>query len=223
MEEDENSLWNHYRELIHFRNNHPQLQTGEYEAAITSRDDVFAFFRYDENLDNTKLVVINLGDNEITDLTFNHSNSMLIESDATYTYDNLLTGARDCGGAYPSQSGYTSQILNIEPRSTNIYSPVVFSLSTEEPEQVRGFELHQNYPNPFNPATTISFYLPQSEEVKLTVFDITGRRVATLVDQPMNAGIHNQTFDASALSSGIYFYRLEAGSFSDVQKMTLIK
>ncbi|REL39249.1 T9SS C-terminal target domain-containing protein [Rhodohalobacter sp. SW132] len=223
MEDDENSLLNHYKELIRFRSNHPQMQTGEYEAAVTSRNDVIAFFRYDENLDDTKLIVINLGDSEITDLSLDHSNSMLVESDAIYSYDNLLTGNRNSGNAGPSEAGYTSQILNIEPRSTNIYSPVVFSLSTEEPEQVRDFELHQNYPNPFNPATTISFYLPQSEEVTLTVFDITGRRVATLVDQPMNAGIHNQTFDASALSSGIYFYRLEAGSFSDVQKMTLIK
>lgn len=223
MQEDENSLWNHYRDLIRFRNDHSQMQTGEYEAALTSRNDVIAFFRYDENLDDTKLIVINLGDSEITDLSLDHSNSMLIESDATYSYDNLLTGNRDSGGAYPSGAGYTTQILNIEPRSTNIYSPVVFSLSTEEPEQAKNFQLNQNYPNPFNPATTISFYLPQPEEVTLTIFDITGRQVATLVDQQMNAGPHTQVFNASALSSGMYFYRIEAGEFSDVQKMMLVK
>ena len=223
MEGDENSLLNHYKELIRFRNDHPQMQTGEYEAAVTSRNDVVAFFRYDENLEETKLVVINLSDSRISDLTVHHSCRMLIESDATYTYVNLLNGDQDSGSAYPSEAGYTSQIRNIEAQSINIYSPVVFSLSTEESEQAETFQLHQNYPNPFNPATTISFYLPQSEEVTLTIFDITGRRVTTLVNKPMNAGTHTQTFNASALSSGIYFYRLDAGSYSDVQKMTLIK
>lgn len=223
MEEDENSLLNHYKELIHFRNNHPQMQTGEYEAAITFRDDVITFFRFDEELGDTKLVVINLDDSEITDLTLHHSEKMLIQNDATYSYDNLLKGNRDSGVAYPSEGGYTTEIRNIEPRSTNIFSPVVLSLSTDGTEQVQGFKLHQNYPNPFNPTTTISFYLPQAEEVSLSVFDITGRQVATLVNRPMNAGSHTETFDASALSSGIYFYRIEAGDFQSVQKMMLVK
>jgi len=65
--------------------------------------------------------------------------------------------------------------------------------------------------------------MPEAANVSLSVFDVTGRMVATLVNRPMNAGSHTETFDASALSSGIYFYRLEAGDFQSVQKMMLVK
>ncbi|RPI13086.1 MAG: T9SS C-terminal target domain-containing protein [Ignavibacteriae bacterium] len=85
------------------------------------------------------------------------------------------------------------------------------------------YELKQNYPNPFNPSTKISFSLPQAENVKLKVFDILGKVVASLVDGRLNAGIHQLTWDASGTSSGVYFYKIEAGSFNDIKKMVLVK
>jgi hypothetical protein len=85
------------------------------------------------------------------------------------------------------------------------------------------FYLFQNYPNPFNPSTKISFVLPQANNVKLTVYDALGREVAVLVNEFRQAGQWNAEFNASALSSGIYFYRLEAGSFTETKKMLLIK
>jgi hypothetical protein len=85
------------------------------------------------------------------------------------------------------------------------------------------FDLKPNYPNPFNPSTRISFDLPESAEVRLTVFDVLGRQVATLVNQPMKAGSHTVNFDAQRLASGVYIYRLEAGSFSMTRNMMLIK
>tara|TARA_Y100001935_G_scaffold223573_1_gene199125 strand:- start:23709 stop:26729 length:3021 start_codon:yes stop_codon:yes gene_type:complete len=83
--------------------------------------------------------------------------------------------------------------------------------------------LNQNYPNPFNPSTNISYQLPEHGRVRLTVFDALGREIATLVNGLQNAGNHSVTFDASGLSSGIYFYRLETGNFSTIKKMMLIK
>jgi hypothetical protein len=85
------------------------------------------------------------------------------------------------------------------------------------------FELAQNYPNPFNPTTKINFSLAKASNVKLTVYNILGQKVATLVDGYMNQGPQSVTFNASKLTSGVYFYRLEAGSFTANKKMLLVK
>jgi subtilisin-like proprotein convertase family protein len=86
-----------------------------------------------------------------------------------------------------------------------------------------GFRLMQNYPNPFNPTTTFSFSLPQSSIVNLTVYDILGREVVTLINQEMEAGGYSVPFDGRDLSSGVYFYRLTSGRQSLAKKMLLTK
>lgn len=83
--------------------------------------------------------------------------------------------------------------------------------------------LSQNYPNPFNPSTAIDFALPASGDVKLTVMNLLGQTVATLVNRPMNAGWHSVSFDASKLSSGVYLYRLEHNGTVEMRRMTLVK
>ena len=85
------------------------------------------------------------------------------------------------------------------------------------------FTLEQNYPNPFNPTTTIAYALPAASEVSLTVYDVLGRAVATLVDARQPAGRHEVAFDASPLPSGIYVYRLQAGSFSVAKRLVVLK
>jgi hypothetical protein len=85
------------------------------------------------------------------------------------------------------------------------------------------FTLSQNYPNPFNPVTNIKFSIPQASFVKLVVYDVTGKEVATLVNTNMNAGSFTVDFNASSLASGVYFYRIDTEGFSDVKKMMLIK
>ncbi len=92
--------------------------------------------------------------------------------------------------------------------------------NTETPVAVT---LHQNYPNPFNPVTQIRFELPARENVRLTVFDLLGRLVAVLVDEIAEAGSHTVNFDASSLSSGVYTYRLQAGTTVLTRKMTVVK
>ncbi len=83
--------------------------------------------------------------------------------------------------------------------------------------------LSQNYPNPFNPQTKIKFGLPQQSYVKLTIFDVLGREVGRLINGEIKAGEYGVTWDASSLSSGIYFYRLETDKFIETRKMVLIK
>jgi hypothetical protein len=86
-----------------------------------------------------------------------------------------------------------------------------------------GYSLEQNYPNPFNPATNVKFNLPEDEFVMLKLYDILGNEVRTLVEGNHKAGVYDITVDGSGLSSGIYFYRLSAGKFTNTKKMTLLK
>jgi hypothetical protein len=113
-------------------------------------------------------------------------------------------------GFGPTNAYYNGEQLftGVEPISSN--TPDKFSLS-------------QNYPNPFNPVTNINFALPKAGSVKLVVFDMTGREVAVLVNGQYTAGTYRVDYDASSLASGVYFYRLETESFTDVKKMMLIK
>jgi hypothetical protein len=95
--------------------------------------------------------------------------------------------------------------------------------SVEGKDVPLGYALAQNYPNPFNPATTIDFALGKASNVKLTIYNLLGQKVATLIDAPLGAGPHSVRFTATNLSTGVYFYRLEAGSFKENKKMLLLK
>jgi hypothetical protein len=85
------------------------------------------------------------------------------------------------------------------------------------------FRLDQNFPNPFNPTTSIAFALPEATDVSLKVYNVLGQEIVTLVDRQMEAGEHEVEFDARAFASGMYFYRLEAGTEVETRKMTLMK
>jgi hypothetical protein len=141
-------------------------------------------------------------------------NSQSVLTLGSGTSMGVLTGSNLCvniiGGTGILYGGGTicGGFVAIEPASVEI------------PDK---FELSQNYPNPFNPVTNIKIRLPETGMVNLAVFDIAGKFVASLVSGELNAGVYNLGFDASVLSSGTYFYRIEAGEFTDVKKMVLLK
>ena len=85
------------------------------------------------------------------------------------------------------------------------------------------FSLDQNYPNPFNPATTISFSFPSQSFVSLKVFDALGREVSLVLSEELPAGNYSRQWDATGLPSGVYFYRLQAGSFTATKKLILLR
>jgi hypothetical protein len=104
------------------------------------------------------------------------------------------------------------------------FDMVVTSLDDQKPAGTPlVFALAQNYPNPFNPATKISFSLPTAEKAVLTVYNSLGQVIKTLLNENLAAGLHQVSFDAVALPSGIYYYKLEAGTYSSVKRMLLVK
>jgi hypothetical protein len=96
----------------------------------------------------------------------------------------------------------------------------IHSVSTEVPSE---FSLSQNFPNPFNPVTNIEFAVPKAGFVKLAVYDITGMEIETLASGQMSAGTYKADWNASGYSSGVYFYKLESGGFTETRKMILVK
>ena len=118
------------------------------------------------------------------------------------------------------------QFLNIEPFSipglkTEIIDEIV---SVNEVHNIpNAITLSQNYPNPFNPTTTIHYAIKERASVEIVLYDILGREVEVLVNEEQDAGYYKIDFNASRLASGIYFYRLQAGSFVETKKMVLLK
>lgn len=127
------------------------------------------------------------------------------EGTGTITYDAT---SNHNNGAISGATWVISGVLPVEETIGNI------------PEE---FSLEQNYPNPFNPSTTIQFRIPNASFVNLKVYDILGREVATLVNEEKPVGSYDVNFNASQLSSGIYFYKLRAGNFVETKKMILIR
>ena len=118
----------------------------------------------------------------------------------------------------------------VASRLRDVYRP--FKASSEfaviySVERVPGvpseYGLEQNYPNPFNPRTVVSSQLPVASHVKLVVYDVLGREVGLLVNEGRAAGSYQDSFDGSGLASGVYFYRLTAGSFVQSRKMVLVR
>jgi hypothetical protein len=176
-----------------------------------------------------------------------------LEKDGEYAYiaANLDTETREASLLMPKDTVYydfwtgntiQTEIINGDPRYPITMEPGSFKIFTtkkfDKPSEgglvvsVDEFEdnlpsatlLEQNYPNPFNPSTTINYFLKNPSRVEISVFDMNGRKVATLVNAAnTNSGWHQVSFDASNLSTGIYIYRLKADGISVSKKMTLIK
>ena len=136
------------------------------------------------------------------------------------TDDARMVAIDTSGNVYVS--GTSRGIASARDYATIKYSQTIGIqiISSEIPS---GFSLEQNYPNPFNPVTNIKFSIPKSGAVTLKVFDVSGREVSQLIKENMSAGSYNYDFNASHLSSGVYFYRLETEGFTDIRKMMLVK
>jgi len=153
----------------------------------------------------------------------------------------VQVAAVTAGGNIATSSNYTVRSsvgqVAVSSASSTSYSlsagiwPSIFnvnkltSINPENPKQdlPDKFSLDPAYPNPFNPSTRIQYALPEAVNVRLTVYNMLGQQVKVLVNKKQKAGRHAVTFHSSQISSGMYIYRLEAGNFVKVRKMTLLK
>lgn len=141
----------------------------------------------------------------------------------TYTNEQVVTRLiNGCDNIYGINPGYVGLL---GAGRINAYKSVmpITSVSGNGNGIPSDYSLGQNYPNPFNPVTKINFSIPKSSNVKLAVYDLTGREVEVLVNDMKAAGNYTATFDGMTLSSGAYFYKITADGFTDVKKMMILK
>jgi len=127
-------------------------------------------------------------------------------------------------------NGATNVYTNVpvNQNATIIENGALLSVNNYNSEAPTNFSLRQNFPNPFNPSTKIRFEIPKQSQVKLSVFDITGRLIETLMDEPLGTGNYELQWNGQRFSSGVYFYRLivssnEGKTFTETKKMLMIK
>ena len=130
----------------------------------------------------------------------------------------------DAGEPMPSITLLRDHAARLRSMSyQEIAHPRPLAVDMSQPTLPGEVKLFQNYPNPFNPTTVIRYELPQASEVKLVVYDVLGREVAVLVNERKLPGRYTVKFDATGVASGVYFYRLQAGSFVEVRKLVVLK
>ncbi|MBU8932580.1 MAG: T9SS type A sorting domain-containing protein [candidate division Zixibacteria bacterium] len=125
-----------------------------------------------------------------------------------YVYQDKVAGTTQMRMERPEFETVTVALSNVAPDS---------------PDMPTKFSLGQNYPNPYNPTTMIAYDVPSASHVTLSVFNVLGQEVATLVDMDKEAGSYQVEFDGSGIASGVYFYRISADNFSQTKKMVLVK
>jgi GH25 family lysozyme M1 (1,4-beta-N-acetylmuramidase) len=153
-----------------------------------------------------------------------------IEPWSTWTFQQYATDpitqntSADKGGKCPGIVGYADlDSYNGNLESFKTFISQITRVDRSSLNIPNAFLLYQNYPNPFNPTTTINFSIPKSSYVTLKVYDVLGREVTTLVNENKPSGNYSIKFDGSKLTSGVYFYRMESGSFSQTKKLLLLK
>ncbi|MGE5497956.1 MAG: alpha-amylase family glycosyl hydrolase [Syntrophothermus sp.] len=215
---DSASILQWYKKLIALRNQEAALRLGDYEGLACSAQSVLAFMR--KYQDKTLLIIVNTGKDAQNNIKLTMRSSM---KPGTYSLTELLYGKANAYAVLNSNNELSG--LSIGGMTT-----LVYSLSNGPETGVEsgnsaatGFSLEQNYPNPFNPSTMISYSIGASTRVELRVYDMLGREAALLVNQIQNPGSYNVKFDASALPSGVYICKIQAGSFSSSRKLILIK
>ncbi|MCI0693355.1 T9SS type A sorting domain-containing protein [candidate division KSB1 bacterium] len=226
-------LWQWYRTLIAVRNEHEALRRGDYGIVSSDIANLYAFARRTNNA--TIIVLHNFLNQSLSNPALTLAASRL--SAGTHAVLEILSEKTVGTVLIDNAGGFTNwrPAVDLPAQGTAILriDAATTSVETTRGARVPQYELNQNYPNPFwsgatsrsagNPFTTIRYALPQAAVVKLTVYDLFGQEIATLVNRTQAPGEYNLQWAPQNLASGVYCYRLQAGSFSATQKMVLIR
>ncbi|MBI1931308.1 MAG: T9SS type A sorting domain-containing protein [Ignavibacteriales bacterium] len=182
-----------------------------------------------ENPDSNKIKLISFGTTKNYDIELNYVNengigrfgefNIPLASNTSHTIEpnwNDVTNTDLKILVDEGNDGTVDDTLSLTNKITGIGNSQGSLLPTE-------YKLEQNYPNPFNPTTTISYQIPVNKHITIKVYDVLGREIATLIDEYKPAGIYKLEFNASRLVSGVYFYKLRAGSFVETRKMIIMR
>jgi cyclomaltodextrinase / maltogenic alpha-amylase / neopullulanase len=221
---DPNNLFPYYQKLIRYKKTLPALYRDNYsEISVSPSGYIFGFRRWFE--DQNIFTVINMS-GSVTNVTITLPLAEIpLDSSKIYFLTDLI------GGTVISGIPGELQTLNVSmaPFSSSVYllADSAIFVSVEDDKTAGNipteFYVSQNYPNPFNPATIISFNLPEEGHTEVIVYDVLGGKIATLINGIKPAGNNKVEFDASGLSTGIYFYRVNYKDRSIVKKMLLVK
>ncbi len=225
---DPNGLLPFYKKLVSIRKDYNAFETGKYfNVSTTSPDSVFAFARVADSL--SALVLNNVTGGSVKFDVMADSSIFNLEPQKQYFLNDVLNGA-----VYPvTASSIGNLAMTLGPNSSDvlILSDKAFVTSVKEESVVPlTYELYQNYPNPFNPTTTIQYSIADKglTRVQLTVYNVLGQTVKTLVDDYASQGIYRVVWNGrnesgNMVASGVYFYMLKTNSFIQTKKMLLLK
>jgi 1,4-alpha-glucan branching enzyme len=210
---DRYNLYRVFSELINLKKNYDVFKTDNYTLDVTGASKTIKLFS-----DSGNVVII--GNFDVVQKPFFPGFSPFGKWYDFFSGDSSMFN--DPGASVTLAPG-EFRIFSTQKFPTPAGEPLVDVEETENAKIINSFDLQQNYPNPFNPTTQIKFAIADHEFVSLKVFDMLGREVQTLINESKAPGTYSINFDGAGLSSGVYFYRIEAGKFNQIRKMVLLK
>ena len=227
---------NFYKDSTNIQTEYWSFSEGKFYSSIYSNN--LGYPIYNGDLQNDTCIY-----NFPTNICYKLGDSLLYNQNSKYqlykyssfnkieSYKITFLTARNVGICYQYRSTASSQttikdsilLIGFIDKGILIGDSILTGIPSSNNFIVTSYLLSQNYPNPFNPTTKIEYSIPKTSIVTLKVYDILGREVATLVNEKKFRGIYEVEFDGNGLSSGIYFYKIQAGNYSSVKKMILVK